>query len=103
MARPKNPITRREEWRQLVEDRGSFRLWYNEGNPQNRRYHIRGEVDGIPVARYWSRKRQGWEYVCLSPSFHLVYLTDPERPYLYRVRPPQPPTQGQDDDRPETT
>jgi hypothetical protein len=42
----------------------SFRVFFNEGNINNRRYHVRAIVDGRQyVLRTWSRKWGGhWHY-----------------------------------------
>ncbi len=41
----------------------SVRIFYNAGNPNNRRIHIRAIVDDdYFVLRCWSRGRQGWMY-----------------------------------------
>lgn len=45
----------------------SVRIFYNEGNRNNRRIHIRAIVDDAYfVCRQWSRKYQDWWYSLYS-------------------------------------
>ncbi len=40
--------------------------------------HLRGEVDGMPVLRWWAPGRQTWEYEVIKPSAIRVGLWLPE-------------------------
>lgn len=45
----------------------TYRLYYNKGNPNNVRMHIRGIVDEYIVYRVWSKHKQYWCYKIMHP------------------------------------
>jgi|GEM_PF-3549988 len=47
----------------------SFDVYYGDGNPHNRLWHVRAIVDGLAVCRTWSRNKQYWRYDCLEPAY----------------------------------
>lgn len=49
-----------------------FRVFYGEGNVNNRVMHVRGVVDGWAVVRSWSRAKQRWNYTVKHPVFFAV-------------------------------
>lgn len=40
----------------------SFRVNYGRGNPNNRLFHVRGEVDGRAIVRTWRTDKVSWRY-----------------------------------------
>ena len=40
----------------------SFRIYYDEDNPNNKVIHVRGLVDDQIVIRHWNYRRQCWTY-----------------------------------------
>lgn len=40
----------------------SFRIYYGEGNVNNRTIHIRAIVDDQVVYRFWVRSKRRWQY-----------------------------------------
>lgn len=50
----------------------SYRTNYDEGNPNNRRYHVRGIVDGRAVICTWSKCKQRWMYDVERPIWFAV-------------------------------
>ncbi len=57
------------EW---VQPGVSFSLFYQRGNPNNMRYHVRGIVDGQVVVRYWRKTKGWWHYEVLDPTWFEV-------------------------------
>lgn len=53
----------------------SYREFYGEDLPANRVLHCRGIVDGLPVVRYWRKRKRRWEYEVLSHE-HLFVMRD---------------------------
>ena len=52
----------------------SYRLFYNEGNHNNKKMHIRAIVDGdIIVYRYWRYGKQRWQYIVDDMIFWEVF------------------------------
>jgi len=47
----------------------SFRIYYNEGNPNNCIIHIRGIVDDMIVFRWYNRHKRRWMYAIESQYF----------------------------------
>ncbi|TGV72775.1 hypothetical protein EN801_042390, partial [Mesorhizobium sp. M00.F.Ca.ET.158.01.1.1] len=39
----------------------------------DRKYHVRGIVDGMAVVRYWRRAKQRWEYSVEDDTYFAVY------------------------------
>lgn len=57
----------------------SVRIFYREGNPNNRRIHIRAIVDdSVFVCRQWSRSHQTWFYSILH-TYRLELLIETGR------------------------
>lgn len=50
----------------------TVRVFYNEGNVNNKLLHIRGIVDGQYIVRWWSRRRQRWMYKVEHPIYFEV-------------------------------
>lgn len=46
----------------------SFRVTYGRGNPNNRLWHVRGEVDGRAIVRSWSTYKVRWHYEVWGPA-----------------------------------
>lgn len=47
----------------------TVQVYYNWGNPNNGKIHVRGEVDGMLVIRRWSKRKQEWMYDVVHPSY----------------------------------
>ena len=60
------------------------RLYYGEGNPNNRLYHVRAIVDGMYVLRHWGYRKRQWIYTVESP---LYFQVEPQRFSVERARP----------------
>lgn len=50
-----------------------IRVFYVKGNYSNRLYHVRGDVDGLPVVKYWNRYCKRWVYKVLTPEYLEAY------------------------------
>lgn len=40
----------------------SFHRYFNEGNPNNAKFHVRALVDNRVVVRTWWKNKQRWNY-----------------------------------------
>jgi len=65
MALPLDKLDDAEAWVSNDKIGKKLRQFYQEGNPNNTLYHIRGVVDGHLVLRYY-RSGKGWKYLCES-------------------------------------
>lgn len=54
--------------RELLQPGNALRLFFYEGNHQNKLLHIRGIVDGLVVFRWWDVGRQNWQY-SIEPAY----------------------------------
>lgn len=50
----------------------SFEVFYQQDNPNNTLWHVRGIVDGLAVCRRWRSAKQRWHYEVLDPIFFEV-------------------------------
>lgn len=50
----------------------SFRIVFGKGNINNKRYHVRGIVDGQAVLRSWNNYKRRWIYIVESPVWFYV-------------------------------
>lgn len=57
----------------------SFHLYFGPDNPENRKIHVRGFVDGRVIVRSWCPKRR-WIYEVLDSTWFLAN-NDLLRPY----------------------
>lgn len=55
-----------------VQPGASFSLFFQKGNVNNARYHVRGLVDDMIVVRRWFKSRSWWHYEVLSPVWFEV-------------------------------
>ena len=49
-----------------------YLLDFGEGNPNTRRYHVRGIVDGNAVLATWWKYKQRWNYTVEGPIWFYV-------------------------------
>lgn len=47
-----------------------------EGNPNNKRIHIRAIIDGQVIYRHWSQRKQNWYYAVESLYYFSLLFRD---------------------------
>lgn len=79
-------MTELPDW---VKPGSKFRVFYSEGNPNNRTLHIRGIVDDRAIVREWFPSKQRWYYEALE-----VYWFDVFEPRIIRTERSRAPRNG---------